>query len=85
MEMMRLDSERIMRYQKGVKMESETRKAIPENCFECSYFKNAVYGKCEIKEIWYGIEDWALVRKQRPTWCPLETESTEKPTENPLF
>jgi len=62
-----------------------TENPMPDCCFECPYFKDAVYGKCEMHEIWYGIEDRQWIQKQRPTWCPLEIESTEKPTENPLF
>lgn len=54
---------------------------MPERCFDCPYFKYAVYGKCELKEIWYGIEDRQLVMEQRPNWCPLEAQE-QQPSES---
>lgn len=59
-----------------------TENPLPDCCFECPYFKDSVYGECELQEIWYGLEDRQWIRKQRPNWCPLEkTEGTQNDAE----
>lgn len=45
---------------------------MPKKCAECPCYDDTMYGKCRVKEIWFGAEDGAWFDDRRPSWCPLE-------------
>jgi len=47
-------------------------KKLPSCCSDCRFFNSSIYGRCEIKGIWFGAEDGAWFSDQRPNWCPLD-------------
>ena len=45
---------------------------MPERCTKCPCYDDALYGKCNVKDIWLGAEDGAWFNETRPNWCPLK-------------
>lgn len=50
---------------------------MPKRCAECPYFNDAIYGKCQVKDTWFGAEDSEWVHKERPNWCPMNNEGVK--------
>lgn len=45
---------------------------MPDRCANCPFYSSSVYGRCNVKGIWLGVEDGAWIRETRPDWCPLK-------------
>jgi hypothetical protein len=52
--------------------------STPKRCAECRGFNSAIYGRCEVKGVWFGAEDGAWIHDKRPNWCPIEEKGRSK-------
>ena len=54
---------------------------LPECCSDCQFFHEAVYGKCDRKDVWFGAEDLEWISKTTPNWCPLKDQNGKEKAE----